>query len=112
MFRTVTSNPLLAVGQGAFISVAQESVESDPKKVVRRYAIINSDTLEVHGKYEGPTARDDFNAAIDQLLQQAAQQTTSIASKVSTLQEMLAAVEPAAPAVEPAVAAEPASPAE
>lgn len=60
MWKTVTVNSLSAIGD-RFICVSQED-EKDPTK--KRYAIINSDTLDVVKSFTGDLAKNEFSAEI------------------------------------------------
>lgn len=65
-YKTLTANAIGSL-QGKFIAVFQESIEPKPRT---RHAILKSDTLEVHGIYEGFDSKKKMQAAILDLEQQ------------------------------------------
>jgi hypothetical protein len=87
MYRTITANPMLTV-QGAFLVIAQEDTKDVTKK---RYAIINSDTLEIRKSFEGATAKADLGAEIRVI------EAEKAATEPGSLANLMAAVSSPAP---------------
>jgi len=111
-FRTITANPVHAIG-GAYVCLAQEDREAKP--VAKRYVIINSSTLQVHGTYQGELAKDQLGLEILKL-QAAHQAETDSGSLAAMLRNAIvpepAPVAPPTPATDPAGLSEPSAEAE
>jgi hypothetical protein len=84
MYRTITANPMLTV-QGAFLVIAQEDTKDVTKK---RYAIINSDTLEVRKSFDGESAKADLGAEVRLIeAEKALKEPGSLASLMAAVTE-------------------------
>lgn len=83
MYTTIMAAPLLSI-QGRYVILTQQDSDNKSKK---RHVIINSDTLAVHGTYEGEDGKKGLEAAVSVILSEGS------APKLSPLEQMMADAE-------------------